>query len=104
LGSKKTLVDATATSGAFPSNSDVRSGISFNSGSSVGTMSVPSASSVAYGVGVDNTTGTAVLTPANVWDYLTANISTSGSIGERMKNCSTIASVGQQLANSLNPT
>jgi len=99
--SKKTLVDASASSGAFPSNSDVRSGISFNNGNNTGTMAVPSASSVANGVGVDNTTGTAVLTPANVWDYLTSNISTSGSIGERLKNCSTIASVGQQLSNSL---
>lgn len=98
---KKTLVDATATSGAFPANSDVRNGVSFNSGSNIGTMNVPSPSSVAYGISVDNTTGTAVLTPANVWDYLTSNISASGSIGERLKNCSTIASVGQQLSDSL---
>lgn len=98
---KKTLVDATATSGAFPANSDVRNGVSFNGGSNIGTMNVPSPSSVAYGISVDNTTGTAVLTPANVWDYLTSNISASGSIGERLKNCSTIASVGQQLSDSL---
>ncbi len=44
-----------------PANSDVRSGVVFNSGGNTGTLSVPSPSSVVYGVLTDNTTGTAVL-------------------------------------------
>lgn len=97
---KKTLVDAAAGNG-MPAVTDVRSGTSYNNGNLVGTCFVPSPSSVAFSVPVDNTTGTAVLTPAAVWDHLTSNISTSGSIGERLKNCATIASVGQQLSDVL---
>jgi hypothetical protein len=100
-GGKKTLVDSSAAAD-YPAISNVRSGTVYGNTNFTGTLAVPSASSVAFGVAVDNTTGTAVLTPANVWNYLTSNIATSGSIGERMKNCSTIASVGQQLVDSLN--
>lgn len=97
---KKILIDSDV-GGLMPATSNVRAGIVYNGGNSTGTCAVPAASSVAFGVPVDNTTGTAVLTPSNVWDYLTTNINTSNSIGERLKNCSTIASVGQQLSNSL---
>lgn len=100
---KKTLIDSASSSGAFPSASNVRSGVSYNNGNTVGTMAVPSAGSVAFGVSVDNTTGTAVLTPSGVWNHPISSITTVGSIGERAKNCSTIASVGQQLANALSP-
>lgn len=100
---KKTLVDANA-SGLMPAASNVRSGTVYNGGNSTGTCAVPAASSVAFGVPVDNTTGTAALTPAAVWDYLTANANTSGSMGERLKNCSTVASVGQALSDALTPS
>lgn len=98
--SKKTLTDPNA-SGLMPAASNVRFGTIYNGGNSTGSCYVPAASSVAYGVNVDNTTGTAALTPAAVWDYLTSSVSTSGSIGERLKNCSTVASVGQALSNAL---
>lgn len=101
---KKTLVDATSSSGLLPNASDVRSGISYNAGNNVGTMGVPGAASVASGVAVDNTTGTAILTTGNIpdiWNYPTSGISVSNSIGERLKNCSTVATMGQQLAASV---
>ncbi len=44
-----------------PANSDVRSGVSFNVGNNVGTLAVPSPSSVVYGVLTDTTTGTVIL-------------------------------------------
>jgi hypothetical protein len=98
---KKTLVDASSSSGLLPSTSDVRRGISYNAGTNIGTMDVPTSASVASGVPVDNTTGTAVLTIddiSKVWDVPVSSISVSGSIGERLKNCSTVATMGQQLA------
>lgn len=99
---KKNLVDANA-SGLMPAASNVRFGTTYNGGNSTGTCYVPSASSVAFGVNVDATTGTAALTPAAVWDYLTSSATTSGSMGERLKSAATVASTGQQLANALTP-
>lgn len=99
---KKTLTDPNA-SGLMPAASSVRFGTTYNGGNSIGTCYVPAASSVAFGVNVDNTTGTAALTPAAVWDYLTSSATTSGSMGERLKNAATVASVGQQLADALSP-
>lgn len=91
---KKNLVDANA-SGLMPAASHVRSGTVYNGGNSTGTCAVPAAGSVALGVAVDNTTGTAVLTQANVETALGAF--SSG----RLANCATVASVGQQLADAL---
>jgi hypothetical protein len=48
-----------------PATTDVRSGVAFGSGLT-GTAAIPAAGSVALGVPVDATTGTAVLTAANV--------------------------------------
>jgi hypothetical protein len=73
----------------MPNESDVRSGTSYALGNKTGTMAVPSTSSVAFGILVDNTTGTAVLTPENVWNTLTSTMTTSGSIGSRLKNAAT---------------
>lgn len=53
-----TLVDAST---GFPANGDVRNGVSYASGSQVGTLIVPPASAVAVGVPVDNTNGTAMI-------------------------------------------
>jgi hypothetical protein len=85
---KKTLSDPSASTG-MPNESDVRSGTSYALGNKTGTMAVPSTSSVAFGILVDNTTGTAVLTPENVWNTLTSTMTTSGSIGSRLKNAAT---------------
>jgi hypothetical protein len=83
-GAAKTLVDA--TQGEMPAESDVRSGVSYASGALTGTCAVPAASSVGFGVPVDNTTGTAALTPSSVWDYALSAITTSSTIGKLLKD------------------
>lgn len=94
---KKTLTEPGATVD-YPANSNVRSGTVFGFGSRTGTLAVPAASSVAAGVAVDNTVGTAVLTQANVWSYALSSASaTSGSVGEKLKkvaNTSDIIALG----------
>jgi hypothetical protein len=95
----KTLVDG--TQGQMPSITDVRFGTTYASGSLTGTAYIPSPSSVAYGVPVDATTGTAVLTQTAIWNSLTSGMTTSGSIGERLANASTVAVTGQQITSAL---
>jgi hypothetical protein len=55
-----------------PAVADVRSGVGYGGGSLIGTAAIPAAGSVALGVPVDATTGTAVLTAANVQAALTS--------------------------------
>jgi len=62
----KTLSDPNNTAGLSPAATDVRSGVIYNNGVNTGTCAVPAAASVAFGVPVDATTGTATLTAANV--------------------------------------
>jgi hypothetical protein len=69
----KTLIDATQNA-AMPAASNVRSGVSYASGALTGSCAVPAAGSVALGVPVDNTTGTAVLTPEAVWGHASRTI------------------------------
>ena len=95
----KSLVDA--TQGQMPAATDVRNGVSYASGALTGSAYIPSASSVGFGVPVDATTGTAVLTPADIFNTLTSTMTTSGSIGERLANASTVAVTGQQITNAL---
>jgi hypothetical protein len=92
------LVDASNLPNELPAESNVRFGIGYNNGNKVGTAYIPAAASVGFGVPVDNTTGTAALTPASVWDAATSSLTTSGSIGERLKNASTVDTTGDQLA------
>lgn len=114
--------------GLAPAVGDVRVGVVY--GSATGTLAVPAANSVAFGVPVDNTIGTAALTPAAIWEYATRTITggtvnvlttapsvptaaaiadevwnrqasaitTTNSIGERVKNTATTAIVGNLLA------
>lgn len=90
---------STDVNGGQPSAANVRYGTTYGVGGALtGTCRVPAAGSVALGVLVDNTTGTAVLTPAAIWDTLTSTMTTSGSIGERLKNTATVATTGDQLA------
>jgi hypothetical protein len=96
--STRTLTDVADIAGQVPAQSDVRFGVTYQSGSKTGTAYIPSPSSVGFGVPVDNTTGTAALTPASVWDAATSSLTTSGSIGERLKNASTVDTTGDQLA------
>jgi hypothetical protein len=64
---------------------DVRFGTVYASGALTGVAYIPSASSVGFGVPVDNTTGTAALTPASVWDHLLSAITASSTIGTLLK-------------------
>ena len=63
---------------------DVRSGTVYADGNLTGTCAVPAAGSVALGVPVDNTTGTAALTPAAVWEYATREI--TGGVVDTLTN------------------
>lgn len=101
-GVLKTLADPSDGTGQA-NQSDVRSGVSYALGNRTGTCAVPAASSVAFGVAVDATTGTAALTPAAVWNALTSGMTTSGSIGARLKNAATVDTTGQSLADALTP-
>jgi hypothetical protein len=102
-GSAKTLVDA--TTGQMPAATDVRDGVSYASGALTGSCKVPAAASVAFGVPVDATTGTAYLSQSDVlsavWGAATSSLTTAGSIGERLKNASTVATNSDQLAAAL---
>ena len=79
-----------------PDAGDVRSGTAFGAGDSLtGTLAVPAAGSVALGVPVDDTTGTAVLTPAAVWGH---EVDTGVTAEERLLAQARIASTGAQVA------
>lgn len=58
----------------IPAITNVRSGVSYNSGNSVGTLIVPNVSDVRKGISVDNTVGTADLTAADIWNYATRKL------------------------------
>lgn len=77
--------------------SDVRFGTVYAMGTLTGTIRMPTANQVTFGVAVDDTFGNSVLTAASVWDYLVSNITVEGSIGMRLKNVATPQSVGEQL-------
>ena len=96
--STRTLSDPADIAGQVPAQTDVRFGVTYQGGSKTGSAYIPAAASVAFGVPVDNTTGTAALTPSAVWDTATSSLTTSGSIGERLKNASTVDTTGDQLA------
>ena len=96
--STRTLSDPADIAGQVPAQTDVRFGVSYQGGSKTGSAYIPAASSVGFGVPVDNTVGTASLTPTDVWTAATSALTTPGSIGERLKNASTVDSTGDQLA------
>jgi hypothetical protein len=67
-GPNRQMFTANAFSGGtVPAASDVRLGVSYASGSLSGTCAIPPANSVAFGVPVDNTTGNAVITRAQLY-------------------------------------
>jgi hypothetical protein len=80
-----------------PAVENVRLGTTYALGTLTGTLRMPHPNQVTFGIAVDNTFGTAVLTAASVWDYLVSNITTENSIGMRLKNVSTPQTTGEQL-------
>ena len=99
----KTLFSTDLVSGV-PSPSDVRQGVTYASGALVGTMIVPSTSSVAFGVPVDIYTGSAIIAGSNynisneIWNTPVTSLTGSSTIGARLSNSATIASTGAQIA------
>ena len=83
------------TQGQMPAITDVRFGTSYASGALTGSAYIPAAASVAFGVPVDNTTGTAVLTPAEIRATLAVELA-------RLAQCSTVATTGDQIAAAFN--
>ncbi len=74
--------------------SDVRSGIVYANGNLTGTCAVPAAGSVALGVPVDATTGTAVLTPGAIRAELATELGRiDTTISSRLSPSGTLATV-----------
>jgi hypothetical protein len=108
-----TFGDVGALAESFPSPEDVRYGTTYGGGEYTGTCAVPAASSVAEGVPVDDTVGTAFISAENIRAALglaAANLDTKFSdipLGvrtelapelERVSNCATVQSTGDQIA------
>jgi hypothetical protein len=85
-----------------PIPANVRQGRSYSLGSQTGTMIVPNPANVVKNVPVDNTVGTGVLDPSALWNVPLSAINTTGSIGQRVKNASTVESTGAQIQTTLN--
>jgi hypothetical protein len=87
---------------AAPIPANVRQGRSYALGSQTGTMIVPNPANVVKNVPVDNTVGTGALDPSALWNVPLSAINTSNSIGQRVKNASTVESTGAQIQTTLN--
>jgi hypothetical protein len=82
-----------------PATTNVRTGIVYGPTNNLtGTCAVPPAAAVSVGVPVDNTVGTGYLNATDIWNVPLASITTPNSIGERLKDASTVQSTGAQLA------
>ena len=92
----KTLYTSNQLPGV-PQQSDVRKGIQYNYGLT-GSLEMPDPITVKTGILVDNTTGSAILEAQDMFGVLTQNIDVTGSIGERLKNVSTIQTVAATLS------
>ena len=95
LVSPDTVADA-------PIPANVRQGTSYALGGFTGTMIVPNPANVVKNVPVDNTVGTGVLDPSALWNVPLSAINTTGSIGQRVKNASTVETTGAQIQTTLN--
>lgn len=98
FGRDVTFYDTSYTS-SLPTQTNVRSGSLYGGSNEFsGSMIVPSTASVRYGVPVDNTTGSATLTPQDIFDFATQNLTGSNTIGERLKNISTVQTTAATIA------
>jgi hypothetical protein len=77
-----------------PSGSDVRVGTIYGPRNELtGSMNVPHPNSVSYGVAVDNTTGSALVEPEDLWNMAITELTSSNSIGQRLSSTITSASM-----------
>jgi len=56
-------------------------------------MAVPHPNSVSWGVPVDNTSGSALTKPEDLWNMAITSLTASNSIGQRLSNAATSASI-----------
>jgi hypothetical protein len=92
------LTDGLAT-GSYPNEGDVRDGVIYDaSPTRTGSCAVPLPQYVSQGVPVGSSVGTAYLNVEDIWNVLTSTMTTTGSIGERLKVASTVETTGDQLA------
>lgn len=89
------LFNSLSTQGLMPPVSSVRSGVVYGDNQFVGTMIIPPASAVQVGIPLDDTIGSYVFNPEQFWQYPRSSIKTPNTIGYRVANLATIASVGQ---------
>jgi hypothetical protein len=76
-----------------PSGSDVRVGTIYGPGNELtGSMYVPHPNSVSIGVAVDDTVGTTIAKPEDLWNYAITSLTSSNSIGQRLASTATSAS------------
>jgi hypothetical protein len=93
--------DSTLSNSGQPGISSVRLGTIYGPNSELtGTLAMPLPSQVYIGAPVDNTVGTAALNGADIWNYPISGITTSGSIGERLKTAATVNVMGQLISDS----
>ena len=87
-GVSKTLYTSNQLPGV-PQQTDVRKGTQYNFGLT-GSLKMPDPTVVKSGVAVDNTTGSAIFTPQDMFNVLTQDITQTGSIGSTLKNAATV--------------
>lgn len=93
-----TLYDA-AYPITYPADSDVRSGSLYGATNQLsGSMIIPATSDVRFGVPVDNTTGSATLTPQDIFDYAVTSLNVTNTIGARLQNISTTQTAAATIA------
>jgi hypothetical protein len=99
FGREVTFYDASYTS-SLPAQTNVRSGSLYGGSNQFsGSMIIPSTASVRYGVPVDNVTGSAtIVTPQDIFDYAITSLTGSNTIGERLKNISTVQTTAATIA------
>ena len=98
LNKNITLYDTSFTS-SLPTQTSVRSGSLYGGTNEFsGSMSVPSSFNVRYGVPIDSTTGSATLTPQDIFDYAVSSLTGSNTIGSRLQNISTVQTTAATIA------
>ena len=86
-GSTNTITLYSPNQIKIPTQNNVRKGITYGVDREfTGSMNVPNPNTVSFGVPVDNTTGTAVTTPTDLWNYAVTSLTASNSIGQRLAN------------------
>ena len=95
-GVSKTLYTANQLPGV-PQQINVRKGTQYNFGLT-GSLAMPDPTTVKSGVAIDNTTGSAIFTAQDMFNVLTQDIITTGSIGETLDNVSTVQTVAATIS------